>query len=323
MAGVASSTISRVLNNNPGVSENTRTRIKQLMEKTGFTPSAKARFFYQGHAGAIGLLIPRPNEYIFSNPFYLDAMHGAADAADLAKMNLLLVTTDKDSYTYLYKEQRVDGLILMSAREDDLGIIKLMSDGYPFILIGRYRHSVPLNSIEIDNVTAAREATEYLISLGHRHIAHLGGATTFSSGRDRSEGYRQALSHQGIPYDDAAISMDDLPSPATGAARVREILSNRPETTAFFAFNDLVAIGAMDSLRELGYQPGVNISVLGFDDIFAAKFTNPPLTTVRQSGYEKGRLAVERLRQILAGDQEVRTVVVQTQLILRQSCHKP
>ncbi|NLG84365.1 MAG: LacI family transcriptional regulator [Firmicutes bacterium] len=322
MAGVASSTISRVLNNNPGVSAETRARIRRLIEETGFKPSAKARSFFHGRAGAVGLLIPRPNEYVFSNPFYLDIMRGAADAAMEAKMNLLLVTAEKDFYDYLYEEQRVDGLILASTREDDMGILRLIEEGHPFVLIGRFKDGAELNQIEVDDLAAAREATEYLISLGHRRIAFIGGPITVASGRDRYEGYRQALGRHGIPFDEALVVLDDLPLPATGERRAKEILARRPETTAFFAFNDLVAVGVMEALRSMGRQPGEDISVLGFDDLFIARYTVPPLTTIRQSGYDKGALAVKRLLEVLAGDRNPRKVVLPTTLIIRESCHR-
>lgn len=321
MAGVAPSTVSRALNDIPGVSSETRARIKRLVEETGFALSVKAQSFFVGNAGAIGLLIPRPNEYVFSNPFYLDILRGAVDASSQAEMNLLLVTTDKD-YVHLYREQRVDGLILMSTRRDDLRLLELINNGYPFVLIGRFQEGIPLNQVEVDDVAAAREAMEYLTSLGHRDIAFLGGPIAVASGRDRLEGYRQALGRRGIPFDEELVAFHDPPLPAAGTAMVGEILAKRPNTTAFFAFNDLVAIGAMDELRSRGYKPGVDISVLGFDDILAARFSNPPLTTVQQLGYEKGSLAVKQLLQVLAGDHEKRSTVVPTKLVIRESCHR-
>ncbi|MCL6615122.1 MAG: substrate-binding domain-containing protein, partial [Firmicutes bacterium] len=104
--------------------------------------------------------------------------------------------------------------------------------------------------------------------------------------------------------------------------RAREILERRPETTAFFAFNDLVALGVMEALRSMGRRPGIDVSVLGFDDIFAARYTNPPLTTVRQSGYEKGALAVRRLLEVLDGDRTTRSVMLPTSLVIRESCRR-
>ena len=322
LAGVASSTISRALNDLPGVSPEMRARIKRLAEETGFTPSARARSFVTGNAGAIGMLIPRSNEYVFSNPFYLDIMRGAADAAAQAEMNLLLITADKGSYSHLYQEQRVDGLVFASTRLDDPGLMKLADAHYPFVLIGRSNLSVPMNQIEIDDVTAAREATEYLIGLGHRRIAFAGGPISVPSGYDRFEGYRQALGRHDIAYDEHLAAFRDPPLPTAGAEMAREILAKKPGVTAFFAFNDLVAIGAIEELRAAGLAPGVNVSVLGFDDIFAARYANPPLTTIRQSGYDKGRLAVERLHQMLTGETEPRRIPLPTQLIVRQSTHR-
>lgn len=322
LAGVASSTISRALNDNPGVSADLRLRIKRLAKETGFTPSAKARSFFAGHAGAIGLLIPRPNDYVFSNPFYLDIMRGAADAASAAGMNLLLIVTDKGSYAHYFQEQRVDGLVFVSTRLDDLGLLKLSEERHPFVLIGRFNLGTPLNQIEIDDVAAAQKVVDYLVGLGHRRIAYLGGPITIPSGYDRFEGYRQALGRHGIPYDEKLVAFRDSPLPSAGAEMLREILGRRQDATAYFAFNDLVAIGALDELRAAGRRPGIDVSVMGFDDIFTARYTNPPLTTVRQSGYDKGRLAVERLGQILAGDHEARSVMVPAEIIVRQSCHR-
>lgn len=322
MAGVATSTVSRVLNNNPGISDETRDRIKQLLAQTNFKPSEKARNFYKGSAGAIGLVIPRPDEYVFSNPFYLDILRGAVDASAKGKLNLLLVTSEKDSCLQLFQEEQVDGVIIISAQQNDFELMKLSESNFPFVLLCRLIGDNAFNHIEIDDFEAAKMATEYLIGLGHTKIAFIGCPIKVASGYYRLEGYRQALANYGISVDENLITTSEVPLSDVGAASVKTILGRVPATTAFFAFNDLVAIGALDALRSEGYDPGNDISVMGFDDIFAAKFTHPPLTTVKQSGYEKGKLAVERLLEVIGGDRNPQKILLGTSLIERSSCHK-
>ena len=323
MAGVSPSTISRVMNNNPGISDETRERIKQLLIQTDFKPSEKARNFFKGHAGAIGLVIPRPDEYVFSNPFYLDILRGAVDASARGKMNLLIVTSEKDSYINLFQQEQVDGVIIVSAQQNDYELMKLNENSFPFVMLCRLIGSDIFNQVEIDDFKAAKQATEYLIQLGHKKIAFIGCPIKVASGYYRLEGYRQALANHGISVAENLITTSEIPLSNVGAQSVKEILANVPETTAFFAFNDLVAIGALDALRAAGYQPGHDISVMGFDDIFAARFTHPPLTTVRQSGYEKGKLAVERLLEVINGDPTPRRIFLETSLVIRNSCHQP
>jgi DNA-binding LacI/PurR family transcriptional regulator len=324
MAGVSTSTISRVINNNPGMSDETRTRVTQLLNETGFKPSEKARNFYKGNAGAIGLVIPRPVEYVFSNPFYLDILGGAADASSKGRMNLLIVTSEKDSCINLFQKEQVDGVIIISVQPDEFEVMKLKESNYPFVLLSRLIGNNFFDQIEIDDFEAAKKATEYLLNLGHKKIAFIGCPVKVASGYYRLEGYRQALANHGISVNENLITTSEIPLSNIGATSVKEILAKVPETTAFFAFNDLVAMGAMDALRAEGYEPGRDISVMGFDDIFAAKFTHPSLTTVRQSGYEKGKIAVERLLEIIKCKEgnESKRIFLETSLIIRNSCHQ-
>ena len=173
MAGVSVATISRVLNNQQGVSEKTRTRIKQLIEETNFKPSEKARNCFRGDTKTIGLVIPRPDEYVFSNPFYLDILRGAVEASSKVKYNLLLVTSEKDSFTFLFHEQHVDGVIIISYPKNDYVIMKLIEEELPFVLLSSLISNQPFNQIDIDDFAAAKKVIEYLISLGHKKILFL------------------------------------------------------------------------------------------------------------------------------------------------------
>jgi DNA-binding LacI/PurR family transcriptional regulator len=209
-------------------------------------------------------------------------------------------------------------VVVSSAPLDDPIFPRLLEDGVPFVLIGRYSHE-RASYVDVDNVVGARMAVEHLLRLGHERVATITGPLNMCAGQDRLEGYRQALAARGIPVDEDLIAEGDF-TEGGGRAAMRRLLPHRP--TAVFAASDMMAVGAIKVLREAGLRVPEDVAVVGFDDIPLASMVEPPLTTVRQPIEQLGSMAVELLVSLMEnpGEETVHRVVLPTELVIRASC---
>jgi DNA-binding LacI/PurR family transcriptional regulator len=200
----------------------------------------------------------------------------------------------------------------------DKGLVKLIEMRFPVIIFGSIRHPKE-NSVNTDDSGAGRDATAHLISLGHRHIAHISYAPlSYLAADARFQGYRQALKKAGIAFNKRLLAIGQFSS-ESGFDAMKEILRNR--VTALFASNDTIAIGAMAAIRAAGLSVPADIAVVGFDDLPFAAFTNPALTTVRSQPKELGEHAARAAISLLEGKRVgIRRRVIPLELIVRESC---
>ncbi len=173
-------------------------------------------------------------------------------------------------------------------------------------------------SVAIDNLTASREATTHLIQLGHTRVAYIGDRDGFQSDTDRFGGYRQALEHADIPFQPHLVAHGDG-KPAGGEEAADQLLRLPERPTGIFCFNDMTALGVLHALRSHKLRVPEDVSVVGFDDLFFAPYTYPPLTTVKQPKEHMGRLATEIVLKLLAGTSCEYNVKVQGELVIRES----
>ncbi|MFO7742459.1 MAG: LacI family DNA-binding transcriptional regulator [Anaerolineae bacterium] len=325
LAGVSRSTVSRVINHSPHVSADTRAKVWEAIEDSGYQPHAAARSLVTNSTRIISVIIPEAVTTLFSDPFFPLLLRGATDACNTKQYHLMLsLFTDpaerQEMYRRVLYSGLVDGVIVASNPLDDPLIPDLQEDRIPFISVGRYPDQ-HVHYVDVDNVGGARMATEHLIRLGHRRIATIAGPQDTVAGQDRLKGYRQALQARSIPVLDELIAEGDF-AEASGQAAGRQLLSNRP--TAIFAASDMMAIGALKALRNGGLQVPQDVALAGFDDIPAASVIEPGLTTVRQPIQRLGSLAVEILVSVLDGehaaDCPTHRVVLPTELVVRASC---
>lgn len=318
LAGVHPSTVSRVLTGGPGVSEETRKRVRQLIAALDYHPSVAARNLVTNTTKTIGVLIPRGSEYVFGNPYYLEILRGIGDIANPQGYHILLETNSTDPYVKLFKDRRVDGLLIVSPSMQDQGIAELLYEGYPFVVIGRVGGNNILG-VEVDDYQGAYDATKHLLETGYTRIGYIGGPLTHASGLDRLEGYRAALDAHGIRYNPELVTIEKSFLREDGISGIKKLLSKNIE--AVLAFNDLVAIGAIDGARSAGLDVPKDLAVVGFDDIMLSAYVSPPLTTIRQPTYEKGAIATRMLLNMLQGrGVEEKDVRLPGKLIVRKSC---
>jgi LacI family transcriptional regulator len=325
IAGVSRSTVSRVINDSPHVSADTREKVWQAIQASGYQPHAAARSLVTNRTRVISVIIPEVVATLFSDPFFALLLRGATDACNSQRYHMMLsLFTDPAKRQEMYRRVLhgglVDGVIVASSPLEDPLIPDLQNDHIPFVSIG-HRPDETVHYVDVDNTGGAQMATEHLIRLGHRRIATITGPLDTMPGQDRLTGYRQALEGRRIPVQEELILEGDF-TEGGGAAAARQLLSASP--TAIFAASDLMAIGALKALREAGLQVPQDVALVGFDDVPVASVIEPALTTVRQPIERLGSMAVEIVLDVLCNEQEAKSsthrIVLPTELVVRASC---
>lgn len=318
LAQVSPATVSRVLSNSPHVSEDTRRKVLDAVAELGYTPNRLASNFRKMRSKTVIVVLPG-----ISNPFFAQILKAFNDVAHQRGYHVLLGDTGNDlnverQFVELVREKFVEGCVLATARIPKAEIARL-SEGTPVVLACEYVEGLDIPTVAIDNVGAAEAATQYLISLGHRRIAHLTGPLGIVLSRDRLKGYRQALANSGIPIVEEYIQEGDF-NVRSGYELTRKLLSMEHRPTAIFTANDEMAVGAVRAARQLGLEVPGQLSVVGFDDIPLSTLVEPPLTTICQPKYQIGAQSMNMLLDLIEGREEARKqVVLPFQLIRRSS----
>jgi DNA-binding LacI/PurR family transcriptional regulator len=318
-AGVHPSTVSRVINDNPNISQNTAKRVLFAIKKLGYTPNALAKSLKTNKIQILGMLIPD-----ITNPFFAGLARGVEDTANQYGFNVILCNTDdcfekEKTYLRLLEERRVDGLILATAKIRDKSIIELERRRFPYMLLSRNIRGLQENSISIDDITGGYLATQYLIRLGHRNIGHIGGPYNTTAALDRIKGYMKALLHYEIPFNKQYVGEGDFRIKG-GYQVMNQFLHLKTSPTAVFTANDLLAVGAIEAIREHGYDVPADFSIVGFDDIRLSSYLSPPLTTIRQPMVEMGSLAITKLLERIEHKLSHQNILIKPELIERKSC---
>jgi LacI family transcriptional regulator len=325
LAGVSRSTVSRVINERPGVREQVRERVWQVINDTGYRPHAAARSLVTRRTHIIGAIIPHAVMALFVDPFFPLLLCGIAETCNDHGYHLMLSlfhgpATEEELYRRLVHSGHLDGVIVASTRMDDPLIPTLLDDDVPSILVGRHSDN-RAGYVDVDNVSASRMAVEHLIRLGHRRIATITGPPSMAGGEDRLAGYRQALEAHRIPVQEALIVEGDF-TEGGGAMGMQRLLTASP--TAVFAASDAMAIGALKALRAARLRVPEDVALVGFDDIPVAAALEPALTTVRQPIERLGSMAAELLLNLLENPPDTQApahrIILPAKLIVRDSC---
>jgi LacI family transcriptional regulator len=324
--GVSVATVSRALNDKPGVSDEVRQRVLDLAAEVAFTPHSAGRGLSTARTQMLGFIVQRKVFPASRDPFYLHIMHGVEEAAAQRGYHVILSSvgdTDGARQTPvlpLVRENRVDGLILAGPDLDRRLILALQQAGMPLVLVDNFLRQTPLDVILSDDREGARAVVAHLLAHGHEQIAFLGGPADWISTAERAAGYHEALAAAGKRAS-ATVVHEAETTVESGYQATRRVLEHTPAPTALFAVNDSMAIGALRALREAGRRVPEEVAVAGFDDIDAAQHTHPPLTTARIFKEQLGRVAAQRLLDRLADPATpVQRTYVGTALIIRRSC---
>lgn len=318
-AGVSVQTVSYVVNGTGNISDETRHRVLRSIEELNYRRNPIARSMRTQQTRMIALII-----LDISNPVLSLIASTIESVAYAQDYHVLLYNTAHNSareHAYLQEigNRRADGVIIVNTINRE-NMTLLTADGVPTVLIDSPILPSPVPVVSVDNSAGAYRATQHLIELGHRRIAHIAGSRDLGIARERQQAYDKAVTDSGLTYRRVVYAHSIQWGYESGYAAMRELLADEERPSAIFAASDALAIGAYRALAEAGLSVPDDMSVVGFDNIEASAFTSPPLTTVHQPFSELGRQAFSLLLSMLDGNQrKPANVQLPAALILRES----
>ncbi|WP_336790354.1 LacI family DNA-binding transcriptional regulator [Paenibacillus sp. MMO-177] len=326
-AGVSVTTVSRALNGYDDVNEGTRLKIKTIAERLGYSPNMAARSLISKKTKTLGLLLSNVTRDSSKDNIAYEVLCGINDRSGELDYDLVLFSTTPQkqimkSYKTLCQERGVDGVIIMGIRLDDPYLKEVVSSDIPCVLIDIKLEGPNVGYVTSDNTNGAFEAVNHLLELGHRHIAFINGHAQADVSLLRQEGYRQALEQHGLSFDGSLVFNGQF-SEQGGREAAKRVIAAKPQVTAIFCASDLMAIGAMQGVRDMEKKVPEDISIIGFDNINLTEYCRPALTTVHQHKYELGYHAAQLLIDMLEGKETNHHITLATQLIERESVQKP
>ena len=319
-AGVSITSVSFALNDQPGVSDRTRQRIREVADTLGWVPSMRGRGLSGRKAHAIGLVIEREPSVISQDPFFSTFIAGLEAALEPRERALVLqVSQDRESRTRRYRrlagEGRVDGVILSDLEADDARVGLLAELGLPGVAL-MAEPGFPLPVVRQDHRAGIDQVVRHLIARGHRVIGHLGGLPRAIHTQQRLQAWRDSMTQAQVAC--GPTEFGDF-TVAGGAAATERLLGHTPQPTAIFCANDLMAIGAMQKIQQIGMSVPHDISVVGYDGIEIGQYLSPALTTVLTDPMILGARAADLLLDLIDGLPAVDVEIDPARLAVRGS----
>ncbi|MEU7882824.1 LacI family DNA-binding transcriptional regulator [Microbispora bryophytorum] len=318
-AGVSRATVSRVVNGQMTVTPQIRDAVMRAVDELGYVPNSAARSLVTQRTDSIALVVSEPPTRVFSeDPMFSTVIRSASlelEAAD--KQVVLMLGGSAQSHARIERyiaSGHVDGVMLISMHGADPLPSAVARMGVPVVSYGRPAVPVPLPYVDNDNVGGAEKAVRHLLDGGRRRIATIAGPQDMIGGQDRLKGYRDALRESDRR---SIVAVGDF-TRESGAVAMRHLLQDDPDLDAVFVANDLMAVGALQTLRQAGRRVPDDVAVVGFDDIEAARYTEPPLTTIRHPVVEQAAAMVRLLLDLFKGG-PADPVILPTELVVRDS----
>lgn len=319
-ANVSPATVSRVINDQPHVAEHIRERVLQAINDLNYRPNRTAQRLRAANSHLVGVILSD-----IKNPFYTLALSGIESILAQKGLSVLICNSDTDQFREndfikLMLAEGVAGLIVAPAKESSDALAEAVKNGLPLVIIDRRMSRPKTDVVLADNQNGARLAIQHLLQLGHHRIAIVNGPQHLTSGRERYAGFLEAMAEANAPVNDHLVRFGDYQL-ESGYTLTRDLLRQPHPPSALFIANNLMTIGALNAIHEMGVRIPDDIAVIGFDDLPWAASLNPPLTTVGQPGFDIGVHAAELLlNRIEFPNRPARTVVLGTELIVRASC---
>ena len=327
-ANVSVGTVSNVLNDYPGVKEDTRRRVLAAIEALNYHPLAAARTLNTQRTNTIGFIRIAPRglqERFESDPFAFDLIEGLASAAVEMGVGLVYwVTSADDTQLELYRaivtEKRTDGLIVIGLCQNDPRVTFLSEQSFPFVIFGRPDSSITENWLDVDFAYGFELAVNHLVGLGHQRIAYVAPPHQMLLTQLRWEGFNSAMQKARLPVDPELVIEGDF-SEDSGYHAAHYLLAHPKPPTAILCNNDRMAIGAILAVQERGLRVGHDVSIIGYDDIALARYTSPPLTTLRPPAFAIGARLLELLMLVINNEptEHLTGQFIQPRLMCRQS----
>ena len=299
-SGVATSTVSRVINDHPSISEATKKKVRKIMDELGYVPNMTARNLGKRISSAIGVILPPlDSKERIGNPFYLEIMEAINEEARNYDMTTAIATAKNfelllENVQRMHLQKQVDGFILVYSDSQDTVIDYLYQNHIPFTLIGQpYHHENEIVYVDNDNQLLGKQATEFLIQNGHKNILFVTNTTHESLYFERYFGYQKAMMMAGLP----ALSSVVLEHPEDYLSFEKTLKEN--EATALVVIDDIFALRTMQLAQMYGYVIPETLSVISFNNSIFSTLTHPYLTSIDIDISELGRVAMQKLRELI------------------------
>lgn len=325
--GLSVVTISKALRNHPDIAEETRKRVLKRVRELDYQPNLMARSLVTGRSYLIGLVVPG-----LMHPFFAEVAKSLSSVIGKHGYSLILSSSEEDPEMEAREMQqltarRLDALVIASSGTERGAFDRLENRGVPYVLIDREIPGLTANFVGVDDEAVGRIATEHLIQQKYRRIAHIRGREN-STGMRRFEGYKQALLHAGLEYsEDRVVSraIVDIDSVRMGAEAMRILLRRRSRPDAVFAYNDPLAIGAMDAILEAGLRIPEDIAVVGCGNLHYNTSLRVPLSSIDQHSSIIGERTAKILLRAIEAKNKPRpvSVILEPSLVIRESSRRP
>jgi LacI family transcriptional regulator len=321
-AGVSAMTVSRVINDSPRVSVDTRKRVQESITKLGYVPNRLARGLIQRKTGAFGVIVPD-----VANPFFTLVVRGVEQVAWRAGYHVMLCDTQGDlererGYLEDMVAFHVEGVLIAPVGDRSRPHFRLLTrNNVPFVLIDRSITGFEGDLVQGDSVAGGRRLVEHLIELGHRRIGMVTENPDVSTARDRVQGYREALERAGIEFDPELVARSSTIDANVARDTTLELLALPDPPSAIFAVNNIAVVGVVEAARERGLEIPDDLAVVCFDDIEHVSRLYPFLTVMAQPAETYGTIATQLLLDRLHGrvSERRRIVVLPADFIVRKS----
>ena len=324
-ANVSRATVSRVVNGDRRVRDDTRSAVEAAVKDLGYVPNRAARSLVTRRSGSIGVVIPEPTIQLFGDPFFPRILRGIGDALAAEEMQLVLlmpqVRADEERVGRYLAAGHVDGALLVSLHGSDPLPEELQRRGIPVVVGGR-PPSAGITYVDVDNRRGAAAAVQHLLADGRRQVATIAGPQDMPAGADRLAGYHEALGSTGLPASEQLVEIADF-SLEGGRSAMERLLARAPKVDAVFVASDLMGVGALSALQAAGRDVPGDVAVIGFDDSPLAAQAQPPMSSVRQPIEEMGReMAQLLIRMVGSRERVARRVILATELVIRASSRR-
>jgi DNA-binding LacI/PurR family transcriptional regulator len=319
-AGVSRATVSRVVNGSTTVASEIRKNVLRAVQELGYVPNHAARSLVTQRTNSVALVLPEPSTRIFSDDqFFPGIIRGVSQELEASDKQLVLMMANSaashDRIEQYAMAGHVDGVMMASVHGADPLPATLARMGVPVVCNGRPLGRSPVPYVDVDSFAGAVTAIRRLVEVGRQRIATIAGPQDMVAGIDRLAGYRSELhdsKHRSI------VAVGDF-TRESGVVAMRQLLDDDPALDAVFVASDLMAHGALSALKQAGRRVPDDVAVIGFDDIELARYTEPPLTTVRQPIVELGRELARQLLRLADGEEIEQALVLPTSLVVRES----
>lgn len=324
LAHVSRSVVSRVLNDHPNVSDVARERVMKVVKKYNYRPNSVARSLATNSSHEIGVLVTQGEDEALGSAFWMQMHRGIFEESKrrgyFVSLSYVSKGNSDELNNFILNDRRLDGYILLTQEVTDMVGRELFEKKIPIVLVGHVPKKKKISSVDVDNFKGGKLAAKHLLQLGHNKIGVMLASLDMKESIDRLAGFREAHQEAGVSFSDDSVKVLGYQFRA-GYKTMKDWIEANSDITAVFCASDTIAMGALLAARELGRRVPEDYAIIGFDDLSFAGFTYPPLTTIHQPIFQKGKMAAELLiNEIEDGNTDRQKINLDPRLIIRESC---